>query len=75
MKTTSTLIRSVLIAVVAFAIAGSFQLRADPHFAVYTHDDHGYWDDHHTHHDWVNYHNERGYWDDRGGSRIWIAVP
>jgi len=40
----------------------------------YRHDDHGYWDNHHSYHHYDYYQNHRGYWDERNGVRIFINI-
>ncbi len=59
----------VLVAVML--VGGTFQASADN---GYRHDDRGYWDGHHRHHNYSYYHHQRGYWDERNGARIFINL-
>ena len=42
---------------------------------AYEHDKTGYFDEHHTHHDFIHHGGHRGYYDhDKSGARVFIRV-
>ena len=51
-----------------------FLAGASSSFADYRHDNSGYWDSHHRHHNYEYYHHHRGYWGQRNGVRIFINL-
>lgn len=67
-NTTKTLLFAALVA--AFITAGTARS-----LAHYDHDDKGWFDEHHQHHDFIKHNGHRGYWDhDEKGSRIFIKI-
>jgi hypothetical protein len=69
MKTISkTLTLGLLLA--TFLVAG-----AGRSLAHYEHDDKGWYDEHHKHHDFIEHNGHRGYWDrDDHGAKIFITI-
>lgn len=69
----------MLIALVATFVGwGTIRTMADTvvvQHDPWSHDDHGYWDDHHAYHHFVYYQNHHGYWrTNDSGVRLFINV-
>jgi hypothetical protein len=41
---------------------------------AYTHDNRGWYDDHHHRHAFIMHNHHRGYWDNQGGAKVFINI-
>ncbi|MCE0482841.1 MAG: hypothetical protein LV479_01225 [Methylacidiphilales bacterium] len=54
-------------------LAATNTARAD--HDAWSHNDRGYWDNHHAYHHFIYYHDHRGYWrENDNGVRIWVNI-
>jgi hypothetical protein len=61
--------------VAAFTFGSASIAMADDHHDAWSHDKHGYWDNHNGYHAFVQHENHHGYWrDNPNGTRIFINI-
>ena len=69
----SGLLLLAAVAVLSWSATGASL--ADDHHDAWSHDGHGYWDNHNGYHAFVSHEHHNGYWRDRDdGSRIFINI-
>jgi len=64
---------AVLIGILALGY-GSAMADSGYHREAWSHDHHGYWDDHSAYHPFIFYNGHHGYWRDRDGVRVFINI-
>jgi hypothetical protein len=55
--------------VAVFTTVGAVRSLAD-----YTHDSHGWYDEHHHRHAFIMHNHHRGYWDNHNGTKVFITI-
>jgi hypothetical protein len=74
----STLTRGLLllaaVSILSWSTAG-ITVADDYHHDAWSHDGHGYWDDHNSYHAFIFHENHHGYWRHReDGTRVFINI-